>query len=547
MVLMPRREPFASELIRHLKQRGVPVAGADRIRLLDQIAIMDLVALGRFALLPEDDLNTAALLRSPLIGFSEEELHALATARDGTLWRALSARREATPATTFAQAFLSECRARADFAPPYEYFAHVLGPRGGRRRLLARLGAEANDAIDEFLSLALAHERLNTPSLESFLHWLQSGDAEIKRDMERGRNEVRVMTVHGAKGLEADIVILPDTTAIPQGAGRHGALLYEGESAIFPLADTLAPDCVRAAKQRADEDALREHRRLLYVALTRARDELHICGFENSKGIRKGSWYELMRPAAERLGLVLKEDEDFIREATSSPSMAPQEATAVVRLPDWAQMPARREEERPRFIRPSVALGEQPARATPGRSSRFARGLLVHALLARLPELARENRERAARRYLATRNVPQNEADALIAETLAIIDHAAFAAAFAPGSRAEADIVAELPELGAGARVNGRIDRLAVTDEAVLAIDFKSNRPAPTRAGEVAPLYLAQMALYRAALEKIFPGRQVNCALIWTETPRLMALPATLLDGALERIAQRLDLSGSGS
>jgi len=548
MVLMPRREPFASELIRHLKQRGVPVAGADRIRLLEQIAIMDLVALGRFALLPEDDLNTAALLKSPLIGFSEDELFALAASREGTIWRALAARRDETPAFAFAYDLLRDVRARADFSPPYEYFAHLLGPGGGCRRLLARLGAEANDAIDEFLSLALAHERLNTPSLEGFLHWLQSGDAEIKRDMERGRNEVRVMTVHGAKGLEADIVILPDTTSVPQGAGRHGAMLYETDGAFFPLPEKQAPECVQAAKLRADEEALREHRRLLYVALTRARDELHICGFETSMGIRKGSWYEVMRPVAERLGVALREDEDFIREPSSVAPEASEEMAVSLVLPEWAMRAAPQEESRVRFIRPSLALGEEsPARNAPRRGPRFSRGVLVHTLLARLPDVAREDRERMARRYLSGRDVAHDEAEALIHQTLSILENADFAEAFAPGSRAEIDVVADLPELGAGARVNGRIDRLAVTEDVVLVVDFKSNRSPPGNAADVAPLYLAQMALYRAALARIFSSREVKCALVWTETPFLMPLSDALLDAALEGIRARLDRPRSGS
>ena len=548
MVLMPRREPFASELIRHLKQRGVPVAGADRIRLLEQIAIMDLVALGRFALLPEDDLNTAALLRSPLVGFSEDELHALAAGREGTIWRRLAGRRDETPAFAFAYALLHDARARADFVPPFEYFSQALGPAGGRKRLLTRLGVEANDAIDEFLSLALAHERLNTPSLEGFLHWLQSGDAEIKRDMERGRDEVRVMTVHGAKGLEADIVILPDTTTIPQGAGRHAAMLYEQDGAFFPLADTQAPQCVRAAKLRADEEALREYRRLLYVALTRAKDELHICGFENSKGIRDGSWYDIMRPVAQRLGVALKEGEDFVRMGPGATTAVPAQIPTAVVLPDWVKHPAPHDEERPRFIRPSLALGEElPARKAPRWGPRFARGMLVHALLARLPEVASEDRARVAHRFLVARGAAPDEAEALVVQTLGILESPEFAEAFVPNSRAEAGVVAELPELGAAVRINGRIDRLAVTHDTVLVVDFKSDRDPPQHAADVAPVYLTQMALYRAALKKIFPEKLVRCALIWTETPLLMPLPGALLDTGLERIRARLDRPGGGS
>ncbi len=550
MVLMPRREPFASELIRQLKRCGVPVAGADRIRLIEQIAVMDLVSLGRFALLPEDELNLAALLRSPLIGFSEDELYALAQPRESSLWNEIVSRREERPTLEFAHTFLRECRARADFTPPYEFFAHVLGAHGGRKRLLARLGAEANDSIDEFLSLAFAYETFNTPSLEGFLHWLESGDVEIKRDMERGRDEVRVMTVHGAKGLEADIVILPDTTTIPEGSGRHGALLYTDNALVFPVPDAQAPDVVRAAKAKADADALHEHRRLLYVALTRARDELHICGFEGRHGVKEGSWYDIMRPVAEAMGIALGDGDDFVRETGDGAPVAPAEpALPRAVLPDWANRPAPEEHARLRLIRPSEGAGA-PTRKSPlagDTATRFSRGLIVHALLAHLPDLPMGERARVARRYLSMRGVDAEIQEALLAETFAILDHPQFAAAFAPGSRAEAAIVADLPDLGAGARVSGRIDLLAVTGDAVLAIDFKTNRPAPARANDVAPLYLGQMALYRAALSKLFPGKRIDCALVWTEGPTLMSLPAELLNSELVRIRTRLDHEGSGS
>ncbi|MGH6888175.1 MAG: double-strand break repair helicase AddA [Rhizomicrobium sp.] len=548
MVLMPRREPFASALIRCLKQRGVRVAGADRIRLLDQIAVMDLVALGRFSLLPEDDLNLAALLRSPLIGFSEDELYGLAVDREGSLWRALEIRREETAAYSFAHELLAKVRARADFTPPFEFYAQALGQEGGRKRLLARLGAESNDAIDEFLSLALAFEKLNTPALETFLGWLESGDTEIRRDMERGRDQVRVMTVHGAKGLEADIVILPDTTTIPRSANRHAALLYDGDDVFFPLREEQAPDCVRRATLRAREEALREHRRLLYVALTRARDELHICGFETKRGVLPGSWYDLVGRMAHIHGWAIGEEDSISRE-TRSATRVHDGSPAPLALPPWAGKCAPKEEAHTRLIRPSDAAdGEAPARDSPRGETRFARGLLVHALLARLPELGGGERVRAARRYLAARGLADDAREALIEETLAVIDNPVFAEAFAPGeSRAEVALVADLPELGAGTRINGRIDRLAVTAERVLAVDFKSNRPAPATVADVAPLYVGQMALYRAALARMFPGRRIDCALLWTEGPSLMALPANLLDAEIARMAARLDRSRCGS
>jgi ATP-dependent helicase/nuclease subunit A len=536
MILLPRREPFGSEVIRRLKERGIAVAGADRIRLTEQIAVMDLIALGRFVLLPEDDLNLAALLRSPMIDMSEEQLFALAHGREGTLWGALEMRRDEFP---LAHAFLSEMRARADFAPPYEFFAHALTVRGMRALLLARLGHEANDAIDEFLSYAFAHEAQNTPSLEGFLNWVERGGAEVKRDMERGRDEVRVMTVHGAKGLEAEIVVLADTTTLPEQPGSKGHLLYTDDGPLFPVAESAAPEPVSRAKASAVEETLKEHRRLLYVALTRAKDRLYVTGFENRRGVRDGSWYALCRAAAERIATPVEQDGETILVLGQAPDEEAEPRlpldTAPMVLEDWVTRPAPAERPAPRFVRPSEeAEMEEPAVLPPRHDRRFRRGLLVHTLLARLPDLAKPKRRSAALRYLKARDA--DDAEALADETLRVLNDPTFAAAFAPGSRAEIGLVADLDRLG---RVNGRIDRLAVSPDEVLIVDFKTNRPPPKHEDDLARIYRTQMALYRAAAARIFPGRRIACALVWTEGPSLMPLSDGLLDAEMARIEAR--------
>lgn len=541
MILLPRREPFGSEIIRRLKERGVPVAGADRIVLTEQIAVMDLIALGRFALLPDDDLNLACLLRSPLVGLSEDELYTLAQPRRSSLWDELAARKDEFPD---AHKWLADTRARADFAPPFEFFARAL--TDGRKKLLKRLGAEANDAIDEFLSLALQFENQYTPSLEGFLHWVSRGGAEVKRDMERGRNEVRVMTVHGAKGLEADIVILPDTTRLPNDATANGQMLYDGDTVLFPVADKIAPEPVRAAKAAANGAALKEYRRLLYVALTRPKERLIICGFENKKGTKPGSWHTLAERAAETLG-VAREDGSRLFGSDHVERIAPlgKPAAAEIALPLWATTPAKPERATPWLIRPSDAAGmEEPAKPSPlTRETPKRRGLLVHAMLARLPDVAESQRASIAQRFLAARAVDAEEAETLIAQTLAVIADPAFAKAFAPGSRAEVSLVADLPEIGPTARVHGRIDRLAVSDDEVLIVDFKTGRPLANEA-EVPRLYTTQMALYRAAAARIFPGRRIACALVWTEGPSLLPLTSEVLEAETRRIRSRLDPEG---
>jgi ATP-dependent helicase/nuclease subunit A len=552
MILLPRREPFGGEVIRQLKLRRVPVAGADRVRLTEQIAAMDLIALGRFVLQREDDLNLAALLRSPLCGLSEDDLFALAHARERDLWSALVARQ-----SDFAGAhgFLSAMLERADYAPPFEFYSHALtaplfpDKMGGKEKLLARLGPESADAIDEFLSLTLAHERGHSPSLERFLDWVERGGTEIKRDMERGRNEVRVMTVHGAKGLEADIVILPDTTSLPGGLKRGDGLLYTDAGVLFALPKPETAQAARAARAAADEELMREHRRLFYVALTRARDRLCICGFEGKTGVKPGSWYELAQVAAQELGTEVTRGDSSIRAFGTVDNLqgetdgAPEHKPA---LPAWVTAPAPPEPALPRLIRPSEfveadARGVTPAAFSPlgNGASRFRRGLVVHALLARLPDVVPEKRRAIALKFVTANGLP--DAQALVDETLAVLDDPQFAAAFAPGSQAEAGLLADLPEFGLGARINGRMDRLAVTDDEVLILDFKTNRPPPASETEVAPVYLAQMALYRAGAMRVFPNRRIVCGLLFTDGPRLLRLSDRILDAQMTDIAARLD------
>ena len=548
MILLPRREPFGSEIIRQLKLRGIAVAGADRVRLTEQMAVMDLMALGRFVLQRDDELNLASLLRSPLCGLSEDDLFQLCHGRPDGLWQSLKAH-AAEKAFEPAYIFLSEMLERADYAPPFEFYSHALTARDKKRALLARLGPESGDAIEEFLSLSLNYERGQTPSLQTFLHWLAQGGTEIKRDMERGRNEVRVMTVHGAKGLEADIVILPDTTTLPDPPSCKGHLLYGEGSVLFPVAEKIAPPAVKAAKEAELLETLNEHRRLLYVALTRARDRLYVCGFENQRGIADGSWYRLAEEAAQKLGRTIKRGEDDVRafgtvdEETRAPRPADAQPQGVAA--PWLKRSAPVEQLRPRLIRPSdAAEAQQGASLSPLEGAkRFRRGTVAHTMLARLPELAPDKRRDAAMGYSKANGFDESLAD----EVLAVISHPDFAAVFAPSSQAEVAFQAELPDFGDNALVTGRIDRLAVTKDEVLILDYKTNRPPPSREEDVDPVYLAQMALYRAGAARIFPGRRIVCGLVWTDGPSLLRLSDAILDRQIAGMAARLDPEGGRS
>ena len=560
LVLVRRRNAFFEELVRDLKALDVPVAGVDRMVLSDQLAVMDLIALGQVMLLPEDDLTLACVLKGPFFGFDEEQLFALAHERPGNLWDALrraASGADALPAVTAAYEGLRDLLARADFTPPYEFYGEVLGRRGGRRQILERLGPEALDAIEEFLNQALFYEQEHLPSLQGFLHWLESGAQEVKRDMEHGDNAVRVMTVHGAKGLQAPIVILPDTLQTPRG---HESLLWLEVEERLPLWAVRSEfDAAAASRARATARSLQEqeYRRLLYVAMTRAEDRLYVTGWHTRTAAPEGCWYNLVARALskdpkaeafpfdlpERLGLPLEEggwQGDAWRlvsaaatpepeEAGSEPGLGEVETEEKRQLPAWAIEPAPQEPRPPRPLMPSRPSDPAPRLRSPlgpQEGPRFRRGRLIHKLLQYLPEIPERDRPAAARR-LVLGELASGEAvdlEEIVGETLAVLAHPDFAELFGPGSRAEVPIVGLLDKDAGSQVISGQVDRLVLRADRLRIIDFKTNRPVPRNETEVPAIYLRQLAAYRAILSKIYPEKSIDCSLLWTDAPRLMQI-----------------------
>jgi ATP-dependent helicase/nuclease subunit A len=556
MVLVRRRNEFVGELLRALKQRGIPVAGADRLVLADQLAIQDLIALGRFLLLPEDDLTLATVLKGPFFGVDEATLFDLAYDRGNErLWDRLRARAQENPKLRHPTERLAALLARADFVPPYELYAEILGAGGGRRALLARLGMEAADPIDEFLGLALAYERVHTPSLQGFLRWLSAGDAEVRRDFgARQRDEVRILTVHGAKGLEAPIVFLPDTMQLPSPPETLLWTERDGLPLWCPRRELAVP-YYSAEREASRARQLQEYRRLLYVALSRAQDRLYICGWQTRESPREVCWYELCRAglvgiatpfAFDATSLIGSEgwSGEGLRLAcaqTAPPVREPVVAPARTRgsLPKWVTEPPPSEPDPSKPLAPSRLTGAEPPTLSPlapigspgGGRDRFKRGLLVHRLLQNLPELSEGERDIAAKRFLALpmHGLTAGEQEEIRRETLAVLQHPAFSAIFGPNSQAEVPLVGLIGDHA----VSAQIDRLVVGDDRVLIIDYKTLRPPPTAEKDVPASYLRQLAIYQAALARIYPQHEIHCALLWTEGPRLMPISLERLAGYL--------------
>jgi ATP-dependent helicase/nuclease subunit A len=551
LILVRSRGVFTEEMVRALKDRDIPVAGRDRMVLADHLAVMDMIAAGRFALLPDDDLNTAVVLKGPFVEMGEKQLFQLAHGRKRGLWAELRARRTENPAFAHAAERLDALLARADTMPPFEFFAALLAS-GGAEALAAHLGPEAADPVAEFIGLTLDFERDHVPSLEAFLDWVERGETEVKRDLEQGGGEVRVMTTHGAKGLQARIVFLADTCSLPaaqlEAKVRWGEVAPGSNESGFVLWPGFKDneETVSAAIAEAEREAtLREYRRLLYVAMTRAEDRLYVCGWQGKNDLDERCWHRLVEEGLKSLDTVerLPAEGDgavmlrLLSKQNTAPKASEEEAPSATdaELEAWAQTPAPPEPAPTRPLSPSRPETEPPVRSPLGQddAGRFRRGRLVHTLLQTLPELAPERRRDAAFRYLALpgHGLSETEAAAISAETLAVIEDPAFAALFGPGSRAEVPLVGGLTGADcAPIVVSGQIDRLLVRDNEILVVDFKTNRPPPTDESGVAVVYLRQMATYRALLAQIYPDRPVRAALVWTDGPRLMALSDALLD-----------------
>jgi len=552
LILVRQRGELFEAIIRALKNEHVEVAGADRLMLTEHIAIMDLIALADALLLPEDDLALATVLRSPLFGFTDDDLFALAWQRAPLRLRAaLRSKAGQTEIFAAADALLDRLAQAAWSKPPFAFYADLLGAGGARRRFQARLGHEANDALDEFLNLALDYERRETPSLQGFLAWLRQARAEVKRDMEIARNEVRVMTVHGAKGLEAPIVILADTMTPPAGPRPPRLFNIAGGALVWAGRKSDDAPAAAAARETARLAAGDEYRRLLYVAMTRAADRLIICGAAGRTKRPDGCWYDLVRQALDPFLIEDKDGDDkILRYRKTEPGAAAPIVPAVQpakserrELPIWLREPVPAEAEPAPPLSPSSIFDEAIGRVAAGvsaadRQRALDRGRIVHRLLQSLPDIRPERRQDAAERYLAgaAKDFAAAEQAGIVRQILAILDDENFAELFAAGSRAEVPIVGRLPcPDGTAAAVSGQVDRLIVTSDAVLIADYKSDALVPHRLDEV-PAYIAQLALYRAVLGRLYPGKTVRAALLFTSGPLLLEVPAAALDGALGKI-----------
>ncbi len=526
MILVQTRKAFVEQVIRALKTNNIPVSGADRMVLGTQIAVQDLLSALKFIALPEDDLNLACLLKSPMIGMDEETLFDLAYNREGSLWKSCQAK-----AHIDITAYLKTLLSMGYNEKPFEILKTILDTKcpanhkSAAAAINTRLGKDSNDPINEMLRLALNFEREATPTLQHFIQRFEKGESEIKREGEQSGGLVRIMTVHGSKGLQAPIVILPDTIATAKSAPSRAdkRLLWPNQTGLkLPLWSPGKPSDAQIfqdALERISTHHDAEYRRLLYVAMTRAEDRLYICGHKGPSDAPEECWYNLIKTA---LG-----DAPITNPKTREADRIPKETDLPARdttTPDWLFKPAEKEENLAAAISPS-RMEETAASPIDGLDTkRFLRGNLTHKLLQLLPDLPNDIWEAKAKTYLAHygRDLSEDIQNQITGETLKILGDNTFSEIFGPGSLAEVPITGFLSD--EKTPISGQIDRLLVKGDEILIIDYKTNRPPPLDPTAIPQIYIRQMRAYADILRQIYPGRVIKCALLWTDGPNLMPL-----------------------
>ena len=538
LVLVRRRNNFIDCLTRELKSRNVPVSGADRLKITSHIAVKDLMVLGDFLLMPQDDLALATILRSPLCGISpddlpeadralpdlngvsENDLFALAYGRGRqSLFDRLKAYAD-KPETPLgkAYAFLSDLLNRVDTMRPFELYAYVLGRLGRQKAFVRRLGVQALDALEEFMNLALDYDRANTPSLQLFLRDLRANDVEIKRDPEQTLDAVRIMTVHASKGLEAPIVFLPDTRQKKFFAPKT-VWLGNGAPVWIPKAELRNAEAVAEIEKLKAADE-REYRRLLYVALTRAADRLYVTGWDNAKSKKnaktsqapKSDWYTLIADSLPSKTL-------FVQPEAKPEIEQTEKQEQLCALPSWAYKttpPA--EPTPPKPLVPSKPEGDETVFASPLSENRLQarkRGTFIHKLLEILPSYPPEKRKTAAEKFLSLN--PMEDGETAVEKVLSVLENPEFFPLFTPNALAEVPVSGVVCDRV----VSGQIDRLAVSETEVLIVDYKSNRAIPDSLEKTPAPYVEQMRAYKSVLAQIYPTKKIRCFLLWTEAPKV--------------------------
>jgi ATP-dependent helicase/nuclease subunit A len=541
MILVRRRNDLTDNLVKELKKRNIKVAGIDRMKIAENIAIMDLMALANFLLLQSDDLSLACTLKSPLFNISEENLMELAINRENTLWNSLKVFAKVNKNYLDIFEYLQELIYKAKNNSPFALFSYIIEVRDGRKKLCARLGEEINDPLDEFINLTLSFQKDNIPSLQNFIKWFENSAIDVKRDLENHLSQVRIMTIHASKGLQAPIVILADTVSVPNSFDKlifTDLVIWPGKIANYNQY------CHNLRKQKSKEE-YDEYLRLLYVALTRAEDQLIICGYKTSHQVSNNCWYSIIKSS---MKLIAKE---YVFKTSNDLSLYFMDQVAYIIETDQLIAPINnvtnnKQADIKDLILPSFLFKDPPKEPTSFKqiiasvkisqdndfnynilnNNEFKKGNIIHKLL-EFSSIIKKNSNTIwnfIKQYAA--DLDEDIQLKIYNQYITLLETKEYDLIFGPNSKAEASIAGIVANKFI---ISGKIDRLVILENQVMIIDYKSDLIVATCSEEVNPNYLKQMSLYHCLIKEIYPDKKITCWLIWTNNASLMELSQSLI------------------
>jgi ATP-dependent helicase/nuclease subunit A len=524
LILLQRRSTLFNAVIGALRRHGVPVAGADRLVVQNSLVVKDLQALGHVLAMPDDDHALACFLKSPLAAkpLNEEQIFTLAYDRGTTPMLQRLSPDDAN------RLQLEKCLASTD--TPFMLFAKLI--QQSKQRILERLGPEGEDAAQEFLNLALDYEQQTGTSLSGFLDWLAEGETQIKREMDQNSGQVRIMTVHGAKGLEAPIVIMADATDAPRTPRNKFVPVNEGNAKGLQIfkTDTLMKPAI--ITQLSDADAtLRAHEnmRLMYVAMTRAADELYVCGSHTNDKLNAKSWYVNIKEALLANGSMreIASDPDLMKwRLGAEPQKIVVETEALqskTEIPAWAIQPLAHKQQ-------ATQTPTAPRNSDQFDREAVQRGIAIHRLIELMADAPAADRLALGQRWAAKLDLP----DSIAIHLNRALQLPNLQKLFGLDGQSEVTVHGIVDGLGV---VHGRVDRLAVTADEVMVLDYKTNRIPPLDLGVDHP-YTQQMSRYTALLSQAYPGHSLKAGVLWTQTGRVYWLSPALLTQSLDQQRQ---------
>jgi ATP-dependent helicase/nuclease subunit A len=507
MILFRKRDEFTKEVISALQNDGVPVAGLDRITLRENLAVQDLLSIGKFVLNCQDNLNLATLLKSPTIGINEAFLYDISIKRGKhSIWDYINLTQHSSEKHRILFEQLSiflEIYQKTNVKTFFQYIVDILG---FRETLNIFCGPDSNDAIDELLYACQDYASENNNSLQSFIFWIQSSNSSIKRDSSSS-DKVKIMTLHGSKGLQSPIVLLCDTTSLPTN-NNHFIWDKDG-NCLSARSATDAPDYYRDLYQLEQEKIYSEYLRLLYVGMTRAEDHLVVCGYTGNKSIAENCWFELVNKAMKEIAVEVEDgrliygtnSDHFNSIIDKSPEIQRIEyfypknqilKKHVTKEPHvqyiptslWQITPAQYGVIFHKILEDSVAAKEISSMHT-------------HPLIGTLDKKSQKRIKKSIK--LIAANIEFNR----------LIEHPT------------------LTELSIGTLHNekvklGRIDLMIHLNKEIIIIDYKSDLNHAINLDTIPKNYINQLLSYKEIVEKIYPDHKIYTKILWLESGDLM-------------------------